>query len=277
MLSTISPAGQQFINSINDIQSRLAVSQQQISSGSKVSQPSDEPDQISPILQLHSAIQQNTDIQNGLNTVMTSLKASDDALSSAINLLQSAAVAATQGASSTQTADTRATLAQTVQTLMEQMVAASGTTIGGRYVFSGNQDGAPLAAAEPGGQAATWFAIVLTGFVARLALLVHGAPFYDDAFITFRFAANLANGNGLVWIPGEKVLGTSTPLYACLLGMAGNLFGATHIPYTAVAIGLLSYLGSCALLRQIARNLRFDALESLLLTFLFCFTPSIVK
>lgn len=142
--------------------------------------------------------------------------------------------------------------------------------------FNGNQDGAPLAAAEPGGQAATWFAIVLTGFVARLALLVHGAPFYDDAFITFRFAANLANGNGLVWIPGEKVLGTSTPLYACLLGMAGNLFGATHIPYTAVAIGLLSYLGSCALLRQIARNLRFDALESLLLTFLFCFTPSIV-
>ena len=144
MLSTISPAGQQFVNSINNAQARLALAQQQISTGLKVSQPSDAPDEISPILQLHSAIQQNTDIQNGLNTVMTSLKASDDALSSAINLLQSAAVAATQGASSTQTADTRATLAQTVQTLMEQMVAASGTTVSGRYVFSGNQDGTPL-------------------------------------------------------------------------------------------------------------------------------------
>jgi hypothetical protein len=85
MLSTISPAGQQFVNSINDIQARLAVAQQQVSSGSKVSQPSDEPDQISPILQLHSAIQQNTDIQNGLNTAMTTLKASDDALSNALS------------------------------------------------------------------------------------------------------------------------------------------------------------------------------------------------
>jgi flagellin-like hook-associated protein FlgL len=27
---------------------------------------------------------------------------------------------------------------------MEQMVAASGTTVGGRYVFSGDQDGTPL-------------------------------------------------------------------------------------------------------------------------------------
>ena len=143
MLSTISPAGQLFVNSINNIQARLSVAQLQISSGLKVSQPSDAPDQISPILQLHSAIQQNQDIQNGLNTATTTMKASDTALSSTIDLLQSAAVLATQGTSTTQTADTRTMLAQNVQTLMEQMVAASNTTVGGRYVFSGDQDGTP--------------------------------------------------------------------------------------------------------------------------------------
>ncbi len=144
MLSTISPAGQQFVNSINDIQSRLTVAQQQLSSGSKVNQPSDAPDQISPILQLHSAIQQNQDIQDGLNTALTTMKTGESAISNSIDLLQSAAVAATQATGIDQTADTRALLAQNVQTLLEQMVANSRTTAAGRYVFSGDQDGVPL-------------------------------------------------------------------------------------------------------------------------------------
>ena len=144
MLSTISPAAQQFVNSINNVQTQMAVAEQQISTGLKVSQPSDAPDQISPILQLHSAIQQNQDIQNGLNSATTTLQASDTALSGAINLLQSASVIASQATGTSQTADTRTILAQNVQTIMEQMVAASSTTVGGRYVFSGDQDGTPL-------------------------------------------------------------------------------------------------------------------------------------
>ena len=41
----------------------------------------------------------------------------------------------------------------------------------------------------------------------------------DDAFITFRYAANLAAGHGLVHNPGEAFLGTSAPLYALVLGL----------------------------------------------------------
>ena len=144
MLSTISPAAQQFVNSINNVQTQMAVAEQQISTGLKVSQPSDAPDQISPILQLHSAIQQNQDIQNGLNSATTTLQASDTALSGAINLLQSASVIASQATGTSQTADMRTILAQNVQTIMEQMVAASSTTVGGNYIFSGDQPGTPL-------------------------------------------------------------------------------------------------------------------------------------
>lgn len=144
MLSTISPSGQQFVNSINDIQARLAVAQLQLSTGTKVNQPSDAPDEISPILQLHSAIQQNDDIQKGLNTAITTIRSSETALSNTIDLLQSASVTATQATGTSQTAATRATMAQNVQAMLEQMVAASGTTLGGRYIFSGDQDGAQL-------------------------------------------------------------------------------------------------------------------------------------
>ena len=144
MLSTISPAGQQFINTINDVQTRLAVAQQQIGTGLKVSQPSDSPDQISPILQLHAAIHRNQDIQHGLNSVQTTLKAGDDALSGAIGLLENASVLATQATGTNQTAGTRAFLAQSVQALMEQMVASSQALVGGRFILSGDQSGSPL-------------------------------------------------------------------------------------------------------------------------------------
>jgi hypothetical protein len=52
------------------------------------------------------------------------------------------------------------------------------------------------------------------------ALATRTCPIYDDAFITYRYARNLAGGLGLVFNPGapwEPVLGTTTPLYALLM------------------------------------------------------------
>ena len=62
---------------------------------------------------------------------------------------------------------------------------------------------------------------LVAAVVACRLLTVHSFPIYDDAFITFRYARNLAAGDGLVYNPGqawEPVLGTTTPAYAVLLG-----------------------------------------------------------
>jgi hypothetical protein len=62
---------------------------------------------------------------------------------------------------------------------------------------------------------------LLAEVVACRLLTVHSFPIYDDAFITFRYARNLAAGAGLVYNPGqpwEPILGTTTPGYAVLLG-----------------------------------------------------------
>jgi hypothetical protein len=58
----------------------------------------------------------------------------------------------------------------------------------------------------------------------------------DDAYITFRYARNLAEGAGLVYNAGERVLGTSAPLFAVLLGGLHRLTGAA-IPTLAFALG----------------------------------------
>lgn len=72
-----------------------------------------------------------------------------------------------------------------------------------------------------------WLWLVWGAVVVALALIVWaGAQMspesaFDDAFITYRYAANLRDGLGLVYNPGEWVLGTTAPLYALLLGALG--------------------------------------------------------
>src|SRR5579863_1587215 len=136
----INPHGQQFVDAINRIQARLNNAQLQISSGKKVNQPSDAPDEISPILQLHAQISQNTAMQSSLGIAQSTVNAAESALSNSVTLLQQASTIATEGTGVSQTADTRATLAQSVGALLQQMVSNSQSTVDGYYVFSGDQN-----------------------------------------------------------------------------------------------------------------------------------------
>lgn len=90
--------------------------------------------------------------------------------------------------------------------------------------------------------------------LALLARIIPGPRTIDDSYITYRYARNILAGNGFVFNPGERVLGTTTPLYTILLVSVGVLSGGTEAPFpqfamliNAVADGitclLLFYLG----------------------------------
>jgi arabinofuranosyltransferase len=64
---------------------------------------------------------------------------------------------------------------------------------------------------------------LLLGTLAFVALAVRLFPYtMDDAFISFRYASNLAQGKGLVFNPSEplRAEGITSPLYAAILGLA---------------------------------------------------------
>lgn len=90
--------------------------------------------------------------------------------------------------------------------------------------------------------------LVLLWLICATALLFwclhdHG---FDDPYITYRYAANIAHGHGFVYNPGERVLSTTAPLYALLLAPAQWLH--LPIPLASNAIGCLSLvLGGVAL------------------------------
>ncbi len=78
-------------------------------------------------------------------------------------------------------------------------------------------------------------------WVVCVALALFGtyhARGFDDPYITYRYSANIADGIGFVYNAGERVLSTTTPLYALLL-VPARLVGLP-IPVTSNAIGCLS-------------------------------------
>ena len=72
--------------------------------------------------------------------------------------------------------------------------------------------------------------LVVPGVVALAARLVTTPHPIDDAYITFRYARNLAEGLGLVYNPGEWVLGTTAPLWAVVLAV-GYRLGAVDVAW----------------------------------------------
>jgi len=97
-------------------------------------------------------------------------------------------------------------------------------------------------------------------FRSGVAVLLGPHPF-DDTFITFRYALNLAAGHGFVFNLGERVLGTTTPLWALIL--AGFRGLGAPLPETALVLSLLADAATAVLMWHLLDRLGFPAWVSL--------------
>jgi uncharacterized membrane protein len=94
--------------------------------------------------------------------------------------------------------------------------------------------------------------------VALAARLIPGPRTIDDAFITFRYARNLLDGQGMVYNPGERVMGTTTALYTFLMAGIGLVAGGdkTPFPWISLLINAIADATTCWLLMGIAERFR---------------------
>ncbi|HEY2014051.1 MAG TPA: flagellin [Bryobacteraceae bacterium] len=143
MISTVDPSSELFLADINRTQQRIADASRQVSSGKRITAPSDAPDQVSILLQLRAQQLHNRQVQSNLVLAKANTDAADSALSSAIKLMDAALTVADQGASLSGNTTSRQNLAQQVASLQAQMVQISLTTVQGKYIFSGDQDSSP--------------------------------------------------------------------------------------------------------------------------------------
>ena len=114
--------------------------QRRLSTGLRLAEVSDDPDQIATLLAARAHLEATRQIHRNLGRFKAEVDTAEQALQHTVELFERIRTLGVQGATATQTADTRAMLAQEIGSKMEQIAGLAGTSIEGRYIFSGDAD-----------------------------------------------------------------------------------------------------------------------------------------
>lgn len=140
MISSLKATDQQFLNNLNRIAEKMSNAQRQISTGVKLASVADDPDQVSTLLNARANLSAAEQIQANLGRVTAEVDAGEQALQNAVQLFERVRTLGAQGVTGTQSASSRQALGQEIGSVVEQMVALTGTQVEGRYIFSGDSD-----------------------------------------------------------------------------------------------------------------------------------------
>src|ERR1017187_3270867 len=140
MISPLSASSQSFLVGLDQIEQREQQAQIELTSGLKINVVSDAPDEISTLLQTRSDLNQAQQVNSNLGVVTTEVNTAQTALQNAVSLVEQAQSLGTQGASDLASGDTTQNVADQLGTVLQQLVGLANTTVGGRYIFSGDSD-----------------------------------------------------------------------------------------------------------------------------------------
>jgi len=143
MTPSINPNSEIFLGNLQQIQNRISTAERQLSSGLRVAVASDDPDEISSILQLRAQIAGVQQTQENLSNVTPQVESGENAIQQAIQVLDTATSLATEASGSTSNATQRQDEIPQVQGILEQLVSLSQTAVSGQYIFSGDLSGQP--------------------------------------------------------------------------------------------------------------------------------------
>lgn len=115
--------------------------------------------------------------------------------------------------------------------------------------------------------------LLMLPLLALLARLLPGPRTVDDAYITFRYAQNLVDGRGPVYNTGQRVLGTTTPLYTLILSGLAVVARSRDFPVLAMLANAWAGCLSVVLLYQVGRRLSGQRLVGALAALLWAVAP----
>lgn len=149
MIPGLSSANAQFVANIDNLQTQMNNTQEQLATGLRVNQASDDPEELGDIFQSRAELANLNQVSQNLTNVQALVNAGDSSVQSAAQLMQNALSLGTEGASSSASSTTQSSLATQVQSLLSQMVGLSQTQVNGVYIFSGDQSGSPPYQLDP--------------------------------------------------------------------------------------------------------------------------------
>lgn len=182
---------------IDNLAAQEALYGQQLSSGKKVTVPSDDPTQIAQDLQVRTDIGVQTQVGQNLSNTSQELTSVDGALGSLTNVLQSARSLAIQAASDTNTPTQLQEIGIQVNQLLQEAIGLSNTQYAGSYVFAGtaNPSSLPVTA-----NANSVTVVNFTGNgVAQTQVLPNGQKITSSVTLQQAFNYNAADGSPSVF------------------------------------------------------------------------------
>ncbi len=233
MLSGVSGLNPGFLADLNATEKRISQLNEQITSGVRVNQASDDPRAIASIIETQSEIDLTTQAQKNLQHASMVAATADGALASAASLLDQLRSLAAQGANTATSATTRASLAEQVKAVEEQLVAIANTQVEGRYVFGGD---------DPATQPYT-ISTPANSLNDPAALFDIGAPATDSE----SFQVTYTDGAGVVQNATLSVAATATGIsgstFVSQLNAAFTTAGVSGVAAQIGADGTLQFTG----------------------------------
>ena len=147
----ISPTLTQVVlNALNASDHAEATALQQMTTGRRVNQPSDDP--AAAAAEVNVAFQMDSCDQylRSISSLQSELQTADSALNSAVTTLQRAISLGVEGANGTLSQQDRATLAQQVIGVSQQILGVANQSYNGHYLFAGTADAQPPYVADAG-------------------------------------------------------------------------------------------------------------------------------
>ncbi len=137
---------------LDDIQQsngNLQTAFQQVSTGLKVNNPSDNPAAAAIATQLQAQSANLDQYSSNIDSALAQAQGADSVVSSVVSLLNRAVTLGTEGASGTSSASNRQSIATEVQGLLANVVSLANTSIQGLALFGGTVSGKAAFTADP--------------------------------------------------------------------------------------------------------------------------------
>ena len=134
----------QAVRQMGDLQTSIDRTQTQISTGQQLTRPSENPDKVTAIQRLKSAITRQDSYSSTLATVGDRLKAEETSMKGASDAMTRVKELAVQAANDTLGTTDRANIAAELDSIRASLYALAGTRdVSGNYLFSGTRVGQP--------------------------------------------------------------------------------------------------------------------------------------
>ncbi len=130
---------EQVLANIEDRMKQIAESQDQVASGRRVSEPSDDPAAAGELLRLHSEINRLEQYKRNIESGLSHLGATENALEAIRDVTIRARSLAVEGSNDVIDADGRRAIAEEVDQLLRELVSTANRKFGNRYIFGGTE------------------------------------------------------------------------------------------------------------------------------------------